>query len=158
MVISLEKTTLLIGYLKLYNGYSDFYERIDTVLIGKRTYDWVMEQEKGKFPYPDKDCYVFSRTSLEDTKGVKFINGDIVNFTNNLKKEEGKDIWIVGGGDILHTFLKENLVDELIVTVSPTMLGEGIPLFKTDDYQLDLTLLGTRTFNQFVELHYTGNQ
>jgi len=133
MVISLQKTTLLIGGFKVEgegdNGYSDFYERIDTVLIGKRTYDWVMEQEKGEFPYPDKDCYVFSRTFLEDTKDVKFINGDIVNFTNNLKKEEGKDIWIVGGGDILHTFLKENLVDELIVTVSPTILGEGIPLF-----------------------------
>ena len=76
-------------------------------------------------------------------------------FTNNLKKEEGKDIWIVGGGDILHTFLKEKLVDELIVTVAPTIIGEGIPLFKPDDYKLDLSLRGTRTFNQFVELHYT---
>lgn len=140
------------------NGYSEFYERIDTVLIGKRTYDWVMEKEKGQFPYSNKDCYFFTRTPLEDTEHVKFINDDIVNFTNNLKKESGKDIWIVGGGDILHTFLKEKLVDEIIVTVAPTILGEGILLFKADDYQQDLTLLGTRTFNQFVELHYTVNK
>ncbi|PIC87064.1 hypothetical protein CSV72_03530 [Sporosarcina sp. P20a] len=137
------------------NGYSEFFETINTVLMGKRTYDWVMEQEKGQFPYSNKNCYVFSRSSLTDTKDVTFINGDIVNFTNNLRIEEGKDIWIVGGGDILHTFLKEKLVDELIVTVAPTIIGEGIPLFKPDDYKLDLSLRGTRTFNQFVELHYT---
>lgn len=140
------------------NGYSEFFETIDTVLMGKRTYDWIMEQEKGQYPYSDKNSYVFSRSSVTDTKDVTFINEDIVGFTNHLKKEEGKDIWIVGGGDILHTFLKEKLVDELIVTVAPTIIGEGIPLFKPDDYQLDLSLRGTRTFNQFVELHYTVNR
>ncbi|MBO0589530.1 dihydrofolate reductase family protein [Sporosarcina sp. E16_8] len=136
------------------NGYSEFFETVDTILIGKRTYDWIMEQEKGQFPYQNKDCYVFSRSPFDDTAEVKFVNEDIVNFTDNLKKEEGKGIWIVGGGDILHTFLKEKVVDELIVTVAPTIIGEGIPLFKAGDYQLDLTLVGTRTFNQFVELHY----
>jgi dihydrofolate reductase len=136
------------------NGYSEFFEKIDTILIGKRTYDWIMKYEKGQFPYKDKDCYVFSRSLLEDTNDVKFVNQDVVNFTKNLKKEEGKNIWIVGGGDLLHTFLKEKLVDELILTIAPTIIGEGIPLFKVGDYQLDLSLKGTRTFNQFVELHY----
>lgn len=137
------------------NGYSEFFETIDTILMGKRTYDWIMEQEKGQYPYSTKNSYVFSRSSVTDTNDVTFIKGDIVGFTNNLKKEEGKDIWIVGGGDILHTFLKEKLVDELIVTVAPTIIGEGIPLFKPADYALDLSLKGTRPFNQFVELHYT---
>jgi len=136
------------------NGYTEFFETIDTILIGKRTYDWIMKHEKGQFPYKNKDCYVFSRSHLEDTNDVKFVNEDIVNFTNNLKKEEGKNIWIVGGGDLLHTFFKEKLVDELILTIAPTIIGEGIPLFKAGDYQLDLSLKGTRTFNQFVELHY----
>ncbi|WP_153723168.1 dihydrofolate reductase family protein [Sporosarcina cascadiensis] len=140
------------------NGYSKFFETVDTVLMGKRTYDWVMEQEKGQFPYSNKDSYVFSRSSIKDTKDVTFVNGDIVDFTNNLKKEDGKDIWIVGGGDILYTFIKEKLVDDLIVTVAPIIIGEGIPLFKAGDYQLDLSLRGTRTFNQFVELHYTVNK
>ncbi|MED4225945.1 dihydrofolate reductase family protein [Neobacillus cucumis] len=136
------------------NGYTEFFETIDTILIGKRTYDWIMKHEKGQFPYQNKSCYVFSRSSLYDTDDVKFVNEDIVNFTNNLKKEEGKNIWIVGGGDLLHTFLKEKLVDELILTIAPTIIGEGIPLFKVGDYQLDLYLKGTRTFNQFVELNY----
>ena len=61
---------------------------------------------------------------------------------------------MVGGGDLLHTFLKEKLVDELFLTIAPTIIGEGIPLFKEGDYQLDLSLKGTRSFNQFVELNY----
>ncbi len=116
------------------NGYTEFFETIDTILIGKRTYDWIMKHERGQFPYQNKECYVFSRSPLDDADDVKFVNGDIVNFTNTLKKEEGKNIWIVGGGDLLHTFLKEKLVDELILTIAPTIIGEGIPLFKIGDY------------------------
>ncbi|MED3656019.1 dihydrofolate reductase family protein [Heyndrickxia sporothermodurans] len=71
-----------------------------------------------------------------------------------LKSQPSKNIWIVGGGELLHSFIQENLVDELIVTVAPTIIGKGISLFKEGDYQLDLSLKGTRNFNQFVELHY----
>ncbi|PLR71135.1 hypothetical protein CYJ37_20365 [Bacillus sp. UMB0728] len=137
------------------NGYSEFYEEIDTIIMGKRTYDWIMKHEKGQFPYKNKDCYVFSRSQLEDTADVKFVNEDIVDFANSLKKEEGKNIWVVGGGELLHTFLKEKLLDELFITIAPSIIGDGIPLFKSGDYQLDLKLKGTRTFNQFVEIHYT---
>lgn len=136
------------------NGYSEFLETIDTILLGKRTYEWVMNHVEGVFPYQNKECYVFSRSIVEDTEDVKFVNDNIVEFTNNLKNKEGKNIWIVGGGDILHTFLKEKLVDELILIVAPTIIGNGIPLFKAGNYQLELSLKCTRTFNQFVELHY----
>ncbi|WP_328284016.1 dihydrofolate reductase family protein [Niallia circulans] len=63
-------------------------------------------------------------------------------------------MWIVGGGELLYSFMKEKLVDEIIVTIAPTILGNGIPLFKEGNYQLDLSLKRLRTFNQFVELHY----
>ncbi|WP_366163893.1 dihydrofolate reductase family protein [Bacillus infantis] len=137
------------------NGYSEFYEKIDTIIMGKRTYDWIMKYEKGQFPYKNKDCYVFTRSQVENTADVKFVNEDIVNFANSLKKEEGKNIWVVGGGELLHTFLKEKLLDELFITIAPSIIGDGIPLFKSGDYELDLKLKGTRTFNQFVEIHYT---
>lgn len=140
------------------NGISEFYETVDTVLLGKRTYDWIMDYEKGQFPYKDKDCYVFTRSSLEPTANVKFVNENIVEFAEKLKKEEGKNIWVVGGGDLLFTFFKEKLVDEIITTIAPTILGEGIPLFKAGDYHYELQLKGTRTFNQFVELHYSVKQ
>ncbi|QGQ45200.1 dihydrofolate reductase family protein [Metabacillus sediminilitoris] len=136
------------------NGYSEFYETVDTVLIGKKTYDWIIKHESGDFPYKNKECYVFSRSTIEDNEDVKFVNDDIVSFTNNLKNQEGRNIWIVGGGELLQSFIREKLVDELILTIAPTLIGKGIRLFKEGDYQLDLLLKGTRHFNQFVELHY----
>lgn len=136
------------------NGYSEFYETVDTILMGRKTYDWILNQETEDFPYNNKECFVFSRSVNGENKNVKFVNEDIVDFTNKLKNEEGKNIWIVGGGELLHPFIKEKLVDEIILTVAPTIIGTGISLFKEGNYQLELSLKGTRRFNQFVELHY----
>jgi dihydrofolate reductase len=136
------------------NGFSDFYETVDTVLLGKRTYDWVMKQDIEEFPYKKKKCYVFTRSSMEDTEDVKFVNNNVTEFVQNLKSQDGKNIWIVGGGELLHSFLQEKLIDEIIITVAPSILGKGVPLFREGDYQLDLSLKRMRSFNQFVELHY----
>lgn len=137
------------------NGTSEFFDTIDTVLMGKTTYDWIMEHEgDSSWPYSDKNCFVFTRSSIADTEQVKFICPNIPDFVNELKKQEGKNIWMVGGGELLYSFLKENAVDELIITIAPTLIGSGIPLFKNGDYHLELLLKGTRKFNQFVELHY----
>ncbi len=136
------------------NGYSEFYETVDTVLMGRRTYDWLMKNVPGDFPYQNKECYVFSKSIDKDTKDVKFVNEDLVGFINKLKKQEGKNIWVVGGGGLLHSFLNEGLVDELILTIAPTLIGNGIPLFKENDFQLELTLKNSKRFNQFIELHY----
>lgn len=140
------------------NGYSEFYETVDTVLMGKKTYDWILRHQPGEFPYTNKECYVFTRSSIKDTRDVKFINNNIASITNKLKNQEGRNIWIVGGGELLESFIKEKLIDEIILTVAPTILGKGIPLFKKGNYQLDLTLKGFRNFNQFVELHYVVKQ
>ena len=131
------------------------FDTIDTVLMGKTTYDWIMEHEgDSSWPYSDKNCFVFTRSSIADTEQVKFICPNIPDFVNELKKQEGKNIWMVGGGELLYSFLKENAVDELIITIAPTLIGSGIPLFKNGDYHLELLLKGARKFNQFVELHY----
>ena len=136
------------------NGYSEFYDTVDTILMGRKTYDWIMNQETEGFPYSNKECYVFSRSVKGENKNVEFVNEDIASFTNKLKKEKGKNIWIVGGGELLHSFIKEKLVDEMILTIAPTLIGTGISLFKEDNYLLDLSLKGIRRFNQFAELHY----
>lgn len=136
------------------NGYSEFYETVDTVLIGNKTYEWMKRHVTGEFPYKNKECYVFTRSIIKENEDVKFINEDVVRFTNELKNQEGRNIWLVGGGELLHSFVQKKLVDEIILTVAPTIIGNGIPLFKEGDYQLDLALIGTKQFNQFVELHY----
>ncbi len=136
------------------NGFSEFYDTVDTVLMGKKTYDWVMKQEIEEFPYKNKECYVFTRSSYKDTENVKFVNDDIKNFENKLKNKVGNNIWVAGGGELLNSFIQEDLVDEFIITIAPTIIGNGIPLFKEGNHQLDLSLKGTKKFNQFIELHY----
>ena len=105
------------------NGYSEFYETVDTVLLGRRTYDWIMEFEKGKFPYKNKDCYVFTSVPSENNEHVKFVNEPPAEVIEKLKQKDGKDIWLVGGGGLLHSFVNKNLIDEMIVTIAPAIIG-----------------------------------
>lgn len=137
------------------NGYGDFYKTIDTVLMGRTTYDWIMEHTPGGYPYKEKISYIFSRGDHENTEDVTFIKDNIPAFIESLKTNAGGKIWIVGGGELVTYFLKENLIDELFITVAPRIIGTGRSLFNPADYKLNLTLQGTKTFNQFVELHYT---
>ncbi|TVX93475.1 dihydrofolate reductase family protein [Paenibacillus agilis] len=135
------------------NGYSEMYQSIDTTIMGKRTYDWVMKNIE-TFPYADKKNYVFSTTETGSNEYVEFVNEDVVEFTKKLKAQEGSKIWMVGGGVILDAFIKENLIDEYMITITPHILGSGIPLFKEKNPQIDLQLMSTRRFGQFVEMHY----
>lgn len=137
------------------NGYSAFYNKIDTILMGKKTYDWIMNDDQIiEYPYKDKKSFVFSKSVRKNTDDVQFIKEDIPQFISELKKRDGKTIWLVGGGQLFSYFLENKLVDELYLTVAPKIIGRGIPLFNSGSYHADLKLIGTQTFNQFVELHY----
>ncbi len=136
------------------NGYSEFYETVDTIILGRRTYDWILDMEGDNFPYKGRQCFVFSGSRQGEDKNVRFFHGDITDFITKLKQEEGKDIWVVGGGELLQHFISNRLVDEWIITVAPTVLGDGIPLFKKNDFETRLRLKGVRQINQFTELHY----
>jgi len=135
-------------------GYTEFYETIDTVIMGRRTYDWIIQKENENFPYKDKKCYVFSRTTTGRNEFVEFINEDILHFTQRIKENSEGNIWIVGGGELLQFFMKEKLVDELIITIAPTLIGRGIPLFRENDLETELILKDVKQFNQFAQLYY----
>jgi len=136
------------------NGFSKFYDTVDTILIGRTTYDWIMRYENGGFPYIGKECYIFSRTIKGENEYVKFTDEDAAPFIQDLKSKEGRNIWIVGGGELLHTFLKENLVDELMISIAPVLLGRGILLFMDNDFRTRLVLTEMNRYNQFAELRY----
>ncbi len=135
------------------NGISEFYSTVDTIIMGRTTYDWIMAHED-VFPYKGKECYVFSRTPKEDTEYISFVNKDVDSFTKELKSRSGKNIWVMGGSELISHFIKEKLIDEIIVTIAPVLLGSGIPLFRQNDFQTLLRLNSINRFNQFVELRY----
>lgn len=135
-------------------GYSEFYQTVDTILMGRKTYDQILIYAPDKFPYEGKQCYVFSRSTTGSNDSVDFINDDIVAFTKSLKEQTGERIWIVGGGEVMKPLLEAKLVDEFIVQIAPTIIGRGIPLFIPGDEETDLKLVDVKRYKQMAELHY----
>ncbi|CEG24261.1 Dihydrofolate reductase [Planococcus massiliensis] len=134
-------------------GYAEFMETIDTVVMGRRTYEWVMEMEKGKFPYEDKECYVFSSRPNENSMHAIFTNEDIPSFVKRLRKRQGKNIWVIGGSFLLQAFLHEDLMDEFIISIAPTLIGRGIPLFQELEKEIEYELKSVEQSGQFAQLH-----
>jgi dihydrofolate reductase len=126
-------------------GYKAFYESIDTTLSGYNTYSLALSF--GNFPYPDKTNYVFSRQHQHrENTPVNFIQEDPAGFTIHLKEQPGKDIWLVGGGQINTVMMNAGLIDTLIISVHPIILGKGIPLFAGSPERSSLKLTHTITF------------
>lgn len=97
--------------------------------MGRKTYEQALGF--GEWPYEEKKAYVFTRQKepQHHEKNVEFVSGDIAEFVHRLKENTDQDIWLVGGSQLLKVFLKENLVQDLIVFMVPIILGGGIPLF-----------------------------
>ncbi|WP_298517474.1 dihydrofolate reductase family protein [uncultured Kordia sp.] len=121
-------------------GFYEMYNSIDTTIQGNKTYQKVLSWNI-PFPYKEKKNYVFtSNPALKDNEDVSFITKDHIEFVKSLKLQEGKDIWLIGGGQINAMLLKENLVDELQIFIMPIVIPEGIPLFGEllNDQQFEL--------------------
>lgn len=111
------------------SGYTSFYESVGTVIMGGRTYHSILSMDV-LWPYQDKESYIITRqASNTEPKHIHFVTDDIINFISKKKQEEGKDIWLVGGGELLSLLLSHNLIDSMIITYIPVLLGSGIPLF-----------------------------
>ncbi|MBE9129411.1 MULTISPECIES: dihydrofolate reductase family protein [unclassified Coleofasciculus] len=112
-------------------GYSEFFAQVDTLLMGNKTYQQVLGF--GEYPYTGKQGFVFSKTrSGERDDNVEFVGGDVKEFINTLRQSSGGDIWLVGGAQIVHFFMKHGFVDELILSIHPIILGSGIALIVND--------------------------
>lgn len=136
------------------NGYDEMYRRVDTVVMGRKTYEHMLVLTDS-FPYSDKDCYVFSTSRLEGSGPVSFVQGDVAEWLQNKQQESGSGIWIVGGSDIIDTLLGEELIDEYIITFTPDLLGSGIPLFKQrHGPPKRLHLHEVKRWGELAQLHY----
>lgn len=134
-------------------GYEDFISTVDTVILGRRTYDWVTGQVD--FPHADKETFVITRTSRPSKGKITFFTGDLKELVTALKKAPGKNIFCDGGAEIIHELLKHDLIDEFIIAVIPVLLGNGIKLFKDDRPELKLEFISSRSYDTgLVQLHY----
>ena len=133
------------------SGYDIFYKSIDTVIMGKTTYDQVLTF--GEYPYKDKKSFVFTTTNQTKDENVEFLS-DVDKFVVDGFPGVGKNIWLVGGAQIIASFLKQKVVDEIIVTVIPVILGKGIPLFQNIESEIKLELIKTKKYSELSDLHY----
>lgn len=83
-----------------------------------------------------------------------FTNENVKELIDKLKRETGKNIWVIGGAGILDYFMKENLIDEYIISIIPPILGRDISLFKGNNPEFNLQLKHSKNINGIVEVHY----
>jgi dihydrofolate reductase len=135
-------------------GYTDFVSTVDTVILGRKTYDWVMK-EVGEFPHADKNAYIITRTSRPTIGKTTFYSGDLTELIRKLKGEKGKNVFCDGGAEIVNELLKNDLLDEIIISVIPILVGNGTRLFKDNRPEQKLKLVNVKTFDTgLTQLHY----
>jgi len=141
---------------KLDYGYAKFQETIDTTIQGYKTYAQIIGWDI-PFPYTTTKNYVLTRKqAVIDTEHVEFITEDHIPFIQQLKAGTGKDIWLIGGGQINTMLLNAGLIDEIYIFVMPIVLSDGIELFELLPQETALQLTDTKTYDTgVVELRYT---
>jgi len=135
-------------------GYSSFIQKVDTVILGRKTYEKILSMGM-KNHYGDRLVYVLSHSTLEGSENIRYYQGTLPDLIAKIRSEPGKHIYCDGGAETIHQLLTEDLADEIIVSVIPVLLGDGIALFKGG---LDEKLLSLQSVTSFekglVQLHY----
>ena len=136
--------------------YSEFIKNIDTILMGWNTYYQVATKLSPKeWPYNDFVTYIITHNEQTSSEKIRFVNTNPVRLVKKLQEENGKDIWICGGANIVQQLVNEGLIDYYYITVVPTLLGAGIRLFENVKHEIKLRLLNTRSYNGMTDLIYT---
>ena len=136
-------------------GYENFLESVDTVIMGYNTYLQIAtELSPGQWPYPQQISYVFTHRKLADTENIRFTNQPVSQWFRSHKARMEKNIWICGGAQIVKQCMDDGLIDRFHLTVIPTILGNGIPLFPAGTLPAQLKLIFLKTVNGNVECIY----
>lgn len=135
-------------------GYEDFNKKVDTVIWGRKTYDKVLTFGMD-FPHKDKKVYVLSGSRTGSDENVEYFSGDIQLLIDKLRAEAGKHIYIDGGAGLVFELMKKSLIDRIILSVVPALVGSGVRLFKEGTGFSKLKLVKSLTFpSGVVQLHY----
>jgi len=125
--------------------FAEHMKRFDTFLIGRKSYENLLQS--GNISFPGVTCYVFSNSLDTVDKNFILLNGDIKKSVSDIKKQDGKDIAVYGGANLLSTLLDLNLIDELNMSIIPIILGQGKPMVDMLKQRVHLTLIDTIKFS-----------
>ena len=140
---------------KGFYGMDAFMKSIDTKVLGRKTYEASLRLG-AKFD-KKSPTFVFSRQPppADAPPAWSSSNGGIGPFVQRLRGQPGKDIWLMGGGEVIASFLDEEAIDEFVVSVAPVFIGDGIPLLARRHRHVPLTLLSSERFDDgLVQLRY----
>jgi dihydrofolate reductase len=140
---------------KVGDGIDSYLEGVGALVMGSSTYEFILSHD---WPYGDRPSWVLTSRELPDTQGadIRFHNGSVAEIHTEMVAAAGdRDLWVVGGGPVASDLVDADLLDELLLTVVPIVLGSGKPLFSRP-IEKGMTLLGTRTFaNGMIELRFS---
>lgn len=137
-------------------GYKEFTKTIDTIILGRRTYDWVLK-EIGPSYYDngERNVYVITRIERPNVGKTIFYTKNLSELVQQLKAENGKNIYCDGGAEIINELLKNDLIDEFVISIIPVLVGNGIRLFKDGRPEQQLELVSVKTYDTgLTQLHY----
>jgi dihydrofolate reductase len=145
-------------------SFDAFFAEVGAMAMGATTYEWVVDHDnlledpsKWQAFYGERPCWVFTHRTLPAIPGAKltFVQGDVEPVHEEMTKAAGgKNIWLVGGGDLVGQFADRNLVDEILLGVAPVTLGGGAPLLPRRLTTSDLELVDVEREGQFARLTY----
>jgi len=140
-----------VDFLFMPKDYSmaPFFATVDTAIMGRKTLEAGLKMTGGKFDNYGIKCYVMSRTLLPgEHDGYETTHQTPEALIAEIRKQRGKNIWMMGGGELAREFLKADLIDALEIGVVPTLIGEGIPLFPAGFPQREFKLVESKIYSK----------
>ncbi|MEZ5012724.1 MAG: dihydrofolate reductase family protein [Chitinophagales bacterium] len=139
-------------------GYHAFIAEVDTVILGRKTYDWVMTQVD-TFPHAHLESYIITSAQKEPEGNIRFYSGDPCALVRTLRSRSGKNIFVDGGAQLIQALREEQLIDTYIITIIPVLLGSGTALFRSPGPAEELSLHYARSWpNGMTQLRYERNR
>jgi len=146
------------------DGFAGFFANVGAMAMGATTYEWILEHdrlldepEKWRGYYGDTPAWVFAHRTLPPIPGadLRFVQGDVAPVHDDMTQAAGdKNLWLVGGGDLVGQFADAGLLDEILVGVAPVTLGQGAPLLPRRLTAKELELVDVARDKQFARLRY----
>ena len=134
--------------------YEAFEESIDTVVMGRVTYEETQKILDEEPFYVGKEKIIFSREKSGEIEEGRYVSGDPVTILKEIQQQDGQMIWIVGGGGLFTDLVAADMIDEYWIQIAPVLLGKGKRLFEEGDYRRRLEFVETTQMGELTELHF----